>query len=104
DDGEVTHFLRLNQKQGLEEFVHRTKTTWEDHERFGVFDKHRLAHKEVMEINGDVEVWIWPLLKGKLNIAANRDIVTFLWTFVTSLHNSMATARDDANTGLCQYT
>src|SRR5215467_8756578 len=73
NNGEVTYLFRLNKQERLKEFIHCAKASWKNHKGLGVFDKHRFAHEKVAEVKGNVEVWIWALLKRKFDIAANGD-------------------------------
>src|SRR5438132_5267669 len=101
---EMADLFCLNQQERLKKFIHCAEASWKNYEGLGVFDEHRFAHEKVAEVKRDVEVWIWALLKGKFNIAANRDISTFLRAFVASFHNARTTASYDGEASLCQQT
>src|SRR5438270_3980488 len=100
----MAYFLCLNEEQRLKEFIHGAKATWEDYEGLGIFDKHRLAHKEVAEIERNVQVWIWPLLKRKFNVTAYGYIASLLRTFIACFHDTRATTGNDTKTSFCQQT
>src|SRR5262245_26621496 len=46
----LTRFLGLNQRQHLEEFIHRAETAGKNHERFRQINKPEFAHEEVMKV------------------------------------------------------
>src|SRR5262249_20425370 len=102
NDGEMADLFCLNQQECLKEFIHCAETSWKDYKGLGVFDEHRFAHEKVAEVKRDVEVWIWALLKGKFNIAADRNISTFLRATVACFHNARTTAGYDRKASLCQ--
>src|SRR6266567_4704382 len=104
NDGEVAHFLRLDERQRFKQFIHRAEAAGEDHERLRVFNEHGLAHEKVAEVERDIQVAIRSLLEGQLDVTANRDIVTLLRPLIASLHDARAAARDNAKARLRQQT
>ena len=61
---------RLDQRQRLEELVHRPEAAREDDEALGCLHEHRLARVEVLERQRDVAVRIAGLLVRQLDVEA----------------------------------
>ena len=70
DDGEAFDFFSLDEDEGFKDFVHGSEAAGEDDEGLGVFDEHDFADKEVVEVYESVEVWVWDLLHGEFDVAA----------------------------------
>ena len=62
------HLQRLNQRETLEELVHRAKTTREDDKPLGVFHKHHFANEEVPKVQLDVLVGVGHLLQRQRDV------------------------------------
>ena len=64
-------FVRLHQREHLEHFVERAKTSGKHDGARAVFDEHGLAHKEVTEVNAEVHIFVEPVLVRQFNAQAN---------------------------------
>ena len=102
DDGEVPDLVRLDERERLEELVHRPEPPGEDDEGTRVLHEHRLADEEVPEVDRVVEIWVAFLLEGKLDVAPDRGDAGRLSAAIRSFHHARATARDDGETRLPQ--
>src|SRR5918911_543524 len=100
----MAYLLCLDQCESLEEFIHRAKTTREDDKCLRIFDEHGLPYKKVVEVERNVEVGVRALLKGQFDITANRNILAFLSTLISSLHDSRASTGDNAKSRLSKQT
>ncbi len=95
DDGEVVDLLGLHQRQRLEELVEGAEATGEDDEGLGILDEHRLAHEEVAEVLGDVDVGIGAVLARQIDGQPHRDAVGLLGAAVGRLHDARTATGDD---------
>ena len=64
DDREVCQLAGLNQRQGLEQLVHRPISARENDKAMSVLGKHHLPHKKVHAFMLGVEKRVWFLLVG----------------------------------------
>src|SRR5262249_30578619 len=95
DDREVLDLARLSQGQRLEQLVQRPETAWEDYESAGVADEHGLSHKEVPELDTNLDVVVQRLLVGQLDVASNREAAGLHAAAVEGLHHARTAAGYD---------
>jgi len=95
DDRELDDLPGLDQRERLEELVHRAEPAREHDEAAGVANEHDLAGEEVVELECDVAVGVGALFEGQLDVEPNRMGARILRPAVGGLHESRATARDD---------
>src|SRR3989454_1793046 len=72
DDRKMAHLAGLDQGQRFEQLVHRAEAAGKHDERRRVLHEHRLAHEEIAEIDGSLDVLVEPLLERQLDVAADR--------------------------------
>ena len=98
DDGEVHHFVGLDEGNGLREFVERAKTTRHGDITLGITHEDSLADKEIVKIDGlvGVDVRVEMLLERQGDVQPNAGGTTFVGTFVAGLHDARAATRDNA--------
>ena len=84
----------LDERQRLEQLVEGAEATGEDDERLRIFHEHRLAHEEVAEVGGQVDVGVDAGLVGQVDAQADRDALGFLGTPVGGLHDAGPAAGD----------
>src|SRR5205823_5702405 len=99
-DRKIADLARLDEGQALEQFVERPEATRHDDERVGVLHEHRLAGKEVLELDAQIDIGIEALLVGQLDVAADRQTATLATAAVGSLHDPRAAAGDDRKAAL----
>src|SRR2546430_162365 len=87
DHRKMAHLAGLDQRQRLEQLVHRAETAGEHDERRRVLHKHRLAHEEIPEIDRSLDVLVEPLLERQLDVATDRQTVPLLAAAVGRLHD-----------------
>jgi hypothetical protein len=85
----------LHQRQRLEQLVEGAEAAGEDDEGLGVLDEHRLAHEEVMEELGDVDVRVGPMLARQLDGQPDRYAVRLLGAAIGRFHDARASTGDD---------
>src|SRR5256886_15397091 len=78
DHGEVAHLPGLNQRERLEQLVHRPVSSRVHEEPGQVLDEHRLADEEVTEVDGAFDVGVEPLLERQLDVATDGQAVSLL--------------------------
>jgi hypothetical protein len=96
----VPDLAGLDQRQRLEQLVHRPEAARQDDERAGVLHEHRLAGEEVPELDAEIDVRVDRLLVGQLDVAADREPAAFLAAAVRGLHDPGTAAGDDRETTL----
>ena len=99
DDGEAFDFFGLDEDECFEDFIHGAEAAGHDDECFGVFDEHDLADEEVVEVNEAVEVWVWVLLHGELDVASQREPPRFSGASVGGFHDAWSSTGHDAVAG-----
>src|SRR5437773_10904169 len=69
----LARFLGLNQRQDLEELVHRAKAARKDHQRFRKVEKPKLAHEKIVELEDQLtkDIDVYSLLVRQLNIESD---------------------------------
>ena len=72
----------LHQRQRLEQLIEGAEAAGEDDEGLGVLHEHRLAHEEVAEVLGQVDVGVEAGLAGQVDGQADRDAVGLLGALV----------------------
>src|SRR5207249_586573 len=87
DDREVFYLARLDQRERFEQLVHRAVTARKHDEGGRILHKHRLADEEVAEVDGALDVGVEPLLERQLDVATDREAVSFLAAAVRRLHD-----------------
>ncbi len=92
----------LDQRERLEQLVHRAEAAREDDERLRVLHEHRLAHEEVAEVDGRGDVVVHPLLERQLDVAADRLAAGLRRALVRGLHDARPAAGDHGEAALGQ--
>ena len=93
--GKPRDLAGLDERQRLEQLVHRPVATGEDHEPVGVLHEHRLAREEVPELDPEIDVRVDRLLVGQLDVAADREAAALLAAAIRGLHDARPAAGDD---------
>jgi hypothetical protein len=96
---EVPYLAGLDEREGLEELVHRAEPSREDHEGLRVLHEHGLAHEEVPEVDGEVDEAVAGLLEGQLDVAPDGQRARLPRSLVGRLHDAGTTAGDDGESG-----
>ena len=99
----ILDLSRLDEGKRLEQFIHSTKTTRKNHERLRIFHECRLAHKEIMKIDGHFYKAIAALFEGQFDIEADGARIRFLRATIPRLHDAGPPSRDNCISGLAQY-
>src|SRR6266571_5463807 len=95
NDREVLHLAGLDQRERLEQLVHRAVTAGKHDERGRVLHEHRLADEKVAEVDRPLHVRVETLLVRQLDVAADGQPVAFLTAAIRGLHDPRAAAGDD---------
>jgi hypothetical protein len=95
DEREVINLACLDERSGLEDFIHCAISAREDDEAVGVFDEHDFAHEKVAEVDEFIEVWIWLLLHGEFDIAADGSSADVLCAAVGGFHDARSASGHD---------
>ena len=97
DDREPGRLPRLDQRQALEQLVHRPEPAGQDDVALGVLDEHRLPGEEEVEheVLVRVDVRVRPLLVGEHDVEPDRGAAALLGPLVRGLHDPRPAARDD---------
>src|SRR5271169_3924545 len=72
NDRESMDFARLDERQRLKQFVKGAKSPGKNDETGGEFDKHRLPHEKVAEVDAQVREWVAALFKWQLDVEPDR--------------------------------
>src|SRR6185369_6749605 len=88
--GKAVQFVTLLERQRLEGLVERAESTRHHHKRPRVLHQHHFPHKEVIDLDEPVQVWIRALLHWKNDVAAQAQPTGFACSAVRSLHDSGA--------------
>ena len=68
-----------------------------------IFHEHDFSDKEMAKGNPLIQIEIWLLFFGQLNITADRSAAGFLGTAVSSFHDSRPTAGHHGKTSLGEF-
>ena len=91
---------RLDERQRLEQLIHRAEPAGEDDKPFGGLHEHRLARVEVLEAQRDVAVRVAGLLVRQHDAEADGEPAAVPRAAIRRLHHARATACDDREAGL----
>jgi hypothetical protein len=89
-DRKVRDLSGLNQRQCLEELVERAKPTGEPDECIRVLEEEDPSDEEVSTRDGVVEIRVWQLLVGELDIAPHRPASGLACAPVHCFHETRA--------------
>ena len=92
-DREVADLAGLDEREGLEQLVHRPEAAGQDDEPVGVLHEHDLAGEEVAELDAEVDVRVERLLVWQLDVAADRQAAALATAPVGRLHRARARRR-----------
>ena len=93
-DREVADLAGLDERERLEQLVHRAEAAGQDHETVGVLHEHHLAGEEVAELDAEVDVLVEPLLVRQLDVAPDGQAATLAAAAVGGLHRARTAAGD----------
>src|SRR3989454_708527 len=82
DYGKVTDLTGLDQGQRFEQFVHGAVATGEDDERRRVLHEHRLAHKEITEIDRPLHVGVERAINFRYFFVGKTMFVKYSTAFI----------------------
>ena len=95
DDGDGLELSSLEERDDLEELVHRAEASREEHEHFGRIRERDLACKEKVEGNGVRGVRVVMLLHRQADRDADGFAARLVRAAVAGLHDAGASACDD---------
>src|SRR3954451_24901493 len=93
-DRERRHLVGLHQDERLEELVEGAEPARQDDESLGVLDEHRLAGKEVPEVDRALDPLVDALLERQLDPETDGDAAGLAGALVGGLHRARAAAGD----------
>ena len=100
DDNLLGQFLGLGKGEDFKQFVKRAEASGKNHQRFGQICKPELTHEKVMELEvergRDVRIRI--LLKGQMDVEADRFPSSFVGAEICRFHDAGAAAGGDDKT------
>src|SRR5580692_968362 len=102
DDRELGDLPGGDQRERLEQLVHRAEAAGEHHEGLRVLDEDGLADEEVAELHPDVHVVVEAGLHRQLDAEADGDAARLGGALVGRLHDPRAAAGDHRIAGLDQ--
>ena len=91
-NGEALDLASLNQGDRFEHFIERSRATWQNNERVGIFHQQRFADKKVVHRDEAIEIAIWLLLHRQLNIATDGTAAHVFGAAVRRFHDSGSAA------------
>ena len=94
-DGKFLNFSGELEIQDLEQFVERPKTAWEHDKRIGPHHQMHLAHREIMEAEGQIRraIGIWRLFMRQGDVEPDRRRTGIGRPAVRGFHEAGAATR-----------
>ena len=84
----------MYKSDGFKELIKGSEATRHHHKTQRIFHEHRLAHKEVTEVDSQVDVVIHTLFERKLDPETNGRATSLRGALVGSLHHAGSAARN----------
>ncbi len=103
DEGKIADFAGLDEGRDFKEFIECAEAAGQADEGVGVFDEHDLADEEVAELNEAIDVRIWLLLHGELDVAADGGAVGVFGAAVGGFHDAGPAAGHDGEAGVGEF-